>query len=323
MGTTRIKVIDLSSQEKEIKTSRKHAEKLTGVAKLKEGKKPITKGTEKKHEITEESTSVPSVIPEPSTEPETTKPTVPSKPSKPSQSTHGKRYLAAKKLVDAGKLYPIGDAFDLLSKTSLTKFDPTIEVHFNVADKNLKGKVKLPHSIGQKKEKRYLLFTDQTSALTAGMPETKNQKLIIGNEKTIGEIESGKLKPFRDFDVVITTPQFMPSLAKIAKILGPKGLMPNPKNGTIVEDVEKALSGNSQDLYEYRTDPTAPIIHTKIGKLSSKQTDLEENLKALIFAIGPTKIKKATLKSTMSPGIKLDLASLSSPSQPSQQSKSS
>ena len=102
----------------------------------------------------------------------------------------------------------------------------------------------------------------------------------------------------------------MPALAKIAKILGPKGLMPNPKSGTILDDPLKYFAKGDDNSTEFKIDPTAPIIHAKIGKLSQGEKELWENLKALIFAIGPSKIQKAILKSTMSPAIKLDVSSL-------------
>jgi len=322
MGTTRIKVIDLSSDEKEIKTSRKHAEKLTGAAKLRREKKPKKevskgpKGTEvtkvgEETTATTESTQAAGI-----TEP--TEPSQPSKPSAPSeppaksaagekpQSLHhkGHKYLAAKQKIENGKQYPAKEAIALLSETSTTKFDPTVEIHLAVADKNIKGAVNLPHPFAVKtKEKRYLVFSEKKQ-------EVDGEKIIWGDEKTIGDIESQTLKPGRDFDAVISTPKFMPALAKIAKILGPAGVMPNPKNKTVTEDISQALNSKDEG-FTFKCEQQAPIIHTKLGKLSAKPEDLEENLKALIFAIGPGKIKKATLNSTMGPGIKLDISSFS------------
>ena len=303
MGTTRIKVIDLSSQEQEIKTSRKHAEKLTGAAKLKEEKKPATeKIAQPKTEIPEEKIA-PVEGAAKSSVAKNIKTVKAGTTKKPTQKAHSKKYQEASKLIDKLKAYLAKEALDLLSKTSTTRFDPTVEVHLNVNDKNLKGRVNFPHSIGAKKEKRYLVFSEKK---TEG---TKN--VTWGNQNSIAELESGKLKPGRDFDAVISTPKFMPQLAKVAKILGPRGMMPNPKAGNITDDPAKILSQKDDGYCEFKTDPTAPIIHTKIGKLSAKQEALEENLKALIGAIGPTKIKKAIIKSTMSPAIKLDPSSFS------------
>lgn len=310
MGTTRIKVIDLSSDKQEIKTSRKHAEKLTGsprklgeagAAKIKEEKKPKEQKpaiTEIKHEDSE---SV-STENHPQGEKKVSK-SVPSAVAKKSTHHLGMKYLTAAKLIDKNHAYPPKEAIDLLYKTSITKFDPTVEIHLNVTDKNVKAAVNFPHAVGGKtKEKKYLVFSDRT---------TNINNVVWGDEKTIAEIEIGKLKPKRDFDVVIATPKFMPQLAKVAKILGPAGVMPNPKNGTVAENPQKIIEGSSQNSgTDLRTEPMSPIIHTKIGKLSFKPNQLEENLKALIFGIGPTKIQKAIIKSTMSPAIKLDISAV-------------
>ena len=314
MGTTRIKVIDLSSDKKEIKTARKHAEKLTGVVKLKGTKSTeSTKGTKGKDEAPEEVTKDQQVSPQKQTPPPSPADQDPRTSSTSRTSTHhhhlGKKYNQATQLIDRTKLYSPQEALDLLAKTSYVKFDPTVEIHLNVADKNIKGKVNLPHPIAKKKEKKILVFSDPPPKALA-----EDKQVLWGDEKTIDEIAAGKLKPNRDFDVVLSTPEFMPALAKVAKILGPAGLMPNPKNGTVIEDDLKSfilsLSKDDESL-EYKTDPTAPIIHTTLGKLSAKSKDLEENLKTLIFAIGPSKIKKATLTSTMGPPIKIDIGTIS------------
>ena len=317
MGTTRIKVIDLSSGEQEIKTSRKHAEKLTGVAKIKatgpEGtlarrgekreKEEVIKGP-KESEV--KTTSGPSVPPKPSAPPVIKKQSPSVVARKPGSLHHlGQKYLSANQLIDKNKLYPAREAIGLLFKTSPTHFDPTIEIHLNVTDKNMRGNVNLPHAVNTKKQKKILIFASQS----ATTPKTFFQ-IIWANEKTIDEIDSGKLKPNRDFDIVIAQPKYMPQLAKVAKILGPRGLMPNPKNNTVTENVASALESASGTTFEYKSDPSAPIIHTKLGKLSYKPEQLEENLKTLFFAIGPNKIKKAVIKSTMSPAIKLDLSSI-------------
>lgn len=344
MGTTRIKVIDLSSDEKEIKTSRKHAEKLTGAAKLKaagpegtspnqrfsgtgglarrEEKKPKKEprgkegredkeGIEGKEEISAQvSTEEPSAPTQPSQPSEPSEPSQPStpseqsKPSQPSLHHKGHKYLAAKAKIEKGKQYKAKEAIALLTETSTVKFDPTVELHLNVVDKSIKSTVSLPHPFETKtKEKRYLVFSEKKQ-------EVDGAKIIWGDDKIIDEIEGGQLKPGKDFEAVVSTPQFMPKIAKIAKILGPAGLMPNPKNKTVTEDIAQALKTKDEG-FTIRCEQQAPIIHTKLGKLSNKQEELEENLKALIFAIGPSKIKRATLTSSMGPGIKLDIASFS------------
>lgn len=337
MGTTRIKVIDLSGQQQEIKTSRKHAQKLAGpsrldrpvetdIVKLKEEKPATTEGTELKPENTEKksvesakssvpsavTTSVPSVIKNKSA---TVKPSVPIVVAR---RHKGKKYLNALKLVDKNKLYPAKEAIDLLYKTSTSNFEPTVEAHLNIIDKNVRSSINFPHPIGPKKAKKYLIFSDQQ--LFESEPQsrrlaTSNQQLIWGNENTIKDIAAGKLKPHKNFDQVFASPKVMPQLAKVAKILGPHGLMPNPKNGTIItqdpQEFVQGLLNRPETGYDLKIDPTAPIIHTKLGKLSAKPQQLEENLKALIAAVGPTKIKKAVISSTMGPAIKVDPTTIS------------
>src|SRR3972149_5358762 len=316
MGTTRIKVIDLSSGEREIKTSRKHAEKLTGVAKIKgekrekvevakgpEGPK-VTKGEKTPSSSGSPVTSVPDEKAEIKKSQAQLQKTVDKKPIQKRRHL-GQKYVKVAQLIDKNKLYPAREAIDLLYKTSVTRFDPTIEIHLNITDKNMRGNVNLPPAVNTKKQKKILIFASQS----ATTPKADNQ-IIWASEKTIDEIESGKLKPNRDFDTVIAQPKYMPQLVKIAKILAPRGLMPNPKNNTVTENVASALESASGAAFEYKSDPSAPIIHTKLGKLSYKPEQLEENLKTLFFAIGPNKIKKAVIKSTMSPAIKLDLSSI-------------
>lgn len=307
MGTTRIKVIDLSSDQQEIKTSRKHAEKLTGAAKMKKAEKP------KKHE--KPTTAQTQETGETKVEPkagEGEKETVSRAPETVAKATvakrqslhhKGKKYKDARKMVE-DKTYTAKEALELLPKTATTTFDSSVEVHLNVVDKRIKGSINFPHNkFVKKQQKKYLMFSDKKT-------EDIKSDVTWGNESTIADIESGKLKPGRDFDTVIASPKLMPILARVAKILGPRGMMPNPKDGTVVDDVQKALTLSEDTAYELRTDPQAPIFHVKIGKLSQKPDELSENLKTLIVAIGPSKITKATLTTTMGPGIKFDATSV-------------
>ncbi|OGD87022.1 hypothetical protein A2870_01780 [Candidatus Curtissbacteria bacterium RIFCSPHIGHO2_01_FULL_41_11] len=297
MGTTRIKVIDLSSDQDKVKT-KKRAEKPAGIPPEPETEKPQTEQTATTGEQQKSAQQSPAAK------------EVKSQPKKSQKvkkiSTHhmGMNYLKATKSIDKNQNYSLSDAIDLLYKTSFTKFDPTVELHINVTDKNIKANVTFPHAVEAKaKEKKYLVFGDKKT------DDSKN--IIWADEKTIEHIESGRLKPKRDFDLVIAAPKYMPQLAKVAKILGPAGMMPNPKNQTITETPTKVIESSKESSgMDLRTDPTAPIIHTKIGKLSFKPAQIEENLKTLIFAIGPTKIQKITLKSTMSPPIKLDVSTI-------------
>lgn len=331
MGTTRVKVIDLSSDEKAVKTTRKHAEKMASAAKLdivKKKKDPKEKEKIAKIEAakakanegknkdetapseliesadskTDKAEKVEKTNEEEKTEAEEKE--VKKEPTKPKkESTHhqGVKYQKAKKLVE-NKKYSTKAAFAILPKTSYTKFDPSVEVHLSIVDKNVKGSVKYPHAFATKqKQNKYLILGDRTDL---------KGNIIWGNEKTINDIDEGTLKPGKDFDVVIADPKFMAKLAKVAKILGPKGMMPNPKNGTITTDPAKAISGGDEDSYQFKSDPNANIVHAKIGKLSQKPSDLEENLKSIVSIIGKTKVKKATLTSTMGPAIQLDTTSL-------------
>lgn len=285
MGTTRVKLVDLSSEDqKEKKVKKPKVDKEQKAPETVDGQKIAVSETESPKQE----------------KPKEVKSTAGKKAAK--IKTRSKKYQEAVKLIDKTQSYSAKDALELLRKTSNTKFDPTVELHLNVSDKNVKGKVNFPHAVVSKvKEKKYLVFSDKKI-------ESKNA--IMANDKTVGEIESGKLKPARDFDGVITSAKYMPQLAKLAKILGPRGMMPNPKNGTITENPEKIMEGEDTGAFEFRTEGTAPIVHTKIGKLSFKNDQLSDNLKTLILAIGSTKIRKAVIKSTMSPAIKIDVTTL-------------
>src|SRR3989344_3255663 len=315
MGTTKVKIIDLSSTEPEIKASSKAATRLAKASvdmEAKRGKmrpsinteeKPITKKraaiiTEEEKGITE-STEIKESAEKKMGAKEKAK-LAAIEPAIAKIRPHGAKYKKAVEVLEKDKLYPAKEALALLAKTSYTKFDPTVEVHINVTQKNIRGSVNFPHPIGPKKEKKYLVFTDKHLTID-------NKHVTVASDTAIEEIVSGKLKPGRDFNAVIASPKFMPLLTKAARVLGPAGMMPNPKNGTITDDPEKLIGEGASDSYEFRSDPTAPIVHTKLGKLSAKPDALEENLKALITAIGTSKIKKAVIKSTMSPGIKIDV----------------
>lgn len=308
MGTTRVKVIDLSSAEKEKKTVKKRVGKP---AQIGQDKTPITAElqTEQKSQTENELTQdekpkeeKAAQEGEPRSQSERVKTKKTRSKTKISQRK-GSKYQSVKKIVE-DKKYPLTEALALLPQTSYTKFDPTVEIHLNVTEKNIKSSVNMPFLKTEKKEAKYLVFATKDANI-------KNQSIIWADEKTIDQIEKGILKAGKDFDLVIASPKFMPILAKVAKILGPKGLMPNPKNGTVTENIEKFLE-NSQVVtgISIKCDPTAPIIHTKIGKLSQKAAELEANLKALVTAIGLSKIQKATLTTTMGPAINLDIPTL-------------
>lgn len=301
MGTTRIKVIDLSSDQKEIKTARKHAEKILTANRSKEEDQKTPEAEVQTAETPDINPTEETIEnqPEPKTE---TKQTVKKSVSKTNHKNSANYQKAASLIED--KNYTLKEALELLPKTSFTKFDPAVEVHLAVSEKNLKATVNMPHLKAEKKTGEiYLFFGDKK--------QVKADNVKWGDEKTIAEIEAGTVKPGRDFTILASSPSYMPKLTKIAKILGPKGLMPNPKNGTITEDFEKLLTSSTEPSgTSIKSDPSAPVVHTKIGKLSQKSEELEANFKALVNSIGLSKIKKASLTTTMGPSIKLETTKL-------------
>ena len=192
-------------------------------------------------------------------------------------------------LIDFG-LKKLKEALEVLAKVKRAKFDETVELHVNTIEKGISGSVVLPHGTG--KNVRVTIANQSADAK--------------GVEKLVADIEQGKI----DFDILVATPDSMPKLARVARILGPRGLMPNPKNGTITpkpEEVAKKFEGGQTN---FKTEAKFPIIHMSVGKLSFGDAKLEDNIKTAVSAISTKKIRTVTLKSTMSPGISLDLASL-------------
>ncbi|MCL5114049.1 MAG: 50S ribosomal protein L1 [Patescibacteria group bacterium] len=183
------------------------------------------------------------------------------------------------KLIDKNKLYSLSDALKILSEFKKSKFDETVELHVNTNIDSLSANVTLPHGSG------------------------KTTKVAVADDKLIAEIEKGKI----NFDILVSTPSMMPKLAKVARILGPRKLMPNPKNGTITQDPEKLIKKFGEGLINLRTETKAPIIHLSVGKISFGEKKLTDNIMTLIEAIKKENIAKAVLKSTMSPGIKIKL----------------
>ena len=225
----------------------------------------------------------------------------------------GKKLVEALKKVDRTKVYTVEEAVKLVKETSITKFDSSVEIamHLNLdtkkADQQLRGAVLLPNGTG--KTKRVLVLTkgDQASkAKEAGAD-------FVGDLDLIEKIEK---ENWFDYDVIIATPDMMPALGKIGKVLGPKGLMPNPKTGTVTTDVVKAVSEVKKGRVEYRTDSFANV-HALVGKVSFTDEALVENIKAFVNLIIKSKpatvkgkyIKNVSISSTMGPGVKLDLTS--------------
>ncbi|ADR23787.1 ribosomal protein L1 [Mycoplasma leachii PG50] len=219
-----------------------------------------------------------------------------------------KRFKEALSKVEKNKVYPLNEALDLAKQTSTTKFDSTVEVAFNLnidprkADQQIRGAVVLPAGTG--KTQRVLVLTNTKTK------EAEQAKAdIVGGEELINRIKN---ENWFDFDIIVATPEMMAKLGAIGKILGPKGLMPNPKTGTVTIDVAKAVDDIKKGKVEYRADKEGNI-HLIIGKVSFESEKLEENFKAVIDEIRRVKpqtvkgdyIKNITLSTTMGPGIKV------------------
>ncbi|MFA5270257.1 MAG: 50S ribosomal protein L1 [Patescibacteria group bacterium] len=225
----------------------------------------------------------------------------------------GKKYLDVIKLVDRAKLYPIAEAIDLLVSTSPVKFDATAEAHIQTgldpkqADQNIRGTVAMPAGLG--KSTTILVFAEGTEATEA----KKAGADFVGSEDLIEKIKNGWL----GFNVAIAAPEMMVKIGKIGKILGTKGLMPNPKTGTVTKDVAKVVEEFKKGKVEFRLDKDA-IIHVGFGKISLGKDGLMNNFSALFRALSNarpasakgTYLQKVVLASTMGPGIKVDLSSL-------------
>ena len=222
----------------------------------------------------------------------------------------GKKYKEAIKLVDSQKLYDVKECIDLVQKTSITKFDSTVEAHIRLgvdsrhADQQVRGTVVLPHGTG--KTVRVLVFAKGDKAVEAEKAGADH----VGAEELIAKIQG---ENWFDFDVCIATPDMMGNIGRIARLLGPKGLMPNPKAGTITQDITKAIEDVKAGKIEYRLDRTN-IIHVPIGKVSFGTEKLSDNFSTLISAIIKAKpaaakgtyLKSIALASTMGPGIKVN-----------------
>ena len=225
-----------------------------------------------------------------------------------------KRYAELKKLIDTKKLFAPEEAVELVKKTSNTKFDATVEIHVNLGidvkkgDQQVRTTITLPHSTGKIKKVCAFVNADrEKEAKDAGAD-------IVGGEELIAEI--AKTSKF-DFDVAIATPDMMAKLAKIAKILGPAGLMPNPKTETVGPNVKKMVEELKKGKLAFKNDATGNL-HQMIGKVSMDSKALVENFSTFMDAIKKAKpasskgiyIKSVTLKSTMGPGIHLDLTKI-------------
>ena len=225
---------------------------------------------------------------------------------------HGKKYIEAAKNIERGNLYGKEEAIALVKKTAVAKFDETIEAHIRTgcdgrhADQQIRGAVVLPHGTGKKV--RILVFAKDAKAEEAKAAGAD----YVGGMELIEKIQK---ENWFDFDVVVATPDMMGVVGRIGRVLGPKGLMPNPKAGTVTMDVTKAVNDIKAGKIEYRLDKTN-IVHVPIGKASFSEEALQENFNALMDAIVKAKpsalkgqyLRSITLTSTMGPGVKVSVA---------------
>ncbi len=194
----------------------------------------------------------------------------------------GKKYQEALKKIDEKKEYQLQEAVETLKKIAFAKFEESVELHINVLNEGLRGEIELPHSTG------------------------KTVRVAIVSDTLLETIDKGII----DFDILIAHPSFMPKLAKYAKTLGPKGLMPNPKAGTISPNPEEAAKKFEKGMLRWKAESKFPIVHQLIGKLPHETNALVENATAFLNSVGRKNIKNAFIKSTMSPSLKLNLENI-------------
>lgn len=222
----------------------------------------------------------------------------------------GKKYVEASKMIDKTKEYSVKEAVELVKKTSTTKFDASVEIAINLnidtkkADQQMRGSIVLPNGTGKTKRVCVLAKGAEAEAAKAAGAE------FVGEADLIDKMAK---ENWFDFDIIVATPEMMPLLGKIGKVLGPKGLMPNPKTGTVTTNTAKAVEDIKKGMIEYRADSYG-IVHTSVGKTSFEANKLAENIEFMVNTIikaKPTTVKgnyisSIVISSTMGPGIKLD-----------------
>ena len=195
---------------------------------------------------------------------------------------HGKAYLEAKNRFLNQKALPLKEALSILKKISYEKFNATVELHLNLNEPNLKGEVTLPHGTG------------------------RTLKIAVFDDDIEAQIKENKI----DFDVLVAQPKDMAKLVKYAKFLGPRGLMPSPKKGTLTEDHKTAVKKLASGTLNYKSESKFPLLHQIVGKRDFTEAQLRENIVAFVLAVNPKHIVGAVLKTSMSPAIKLQLDSI-------------
>jgi large subunit ribosomal protein L1 len=286
MGKIRVRTLgDEQTEKEQLKEAkkRKEAKKTAKAPGMKGGERIVAVGPSeeelaKLHEKTSEKPEEAKVLTEEKKEKK-------EKSAKKKTKPRSKKYQAIASLVDKKKQYSLTEALALLPKLTLSSFDETVELHLNMTEQGISGNVVLPHGTGKKTR----------IAIINAAADPKHADELIKN------IENGKF----DFDVLIATPDSMPKLAKVAKFLGPRGLMPNPKNGTVTAKPEEKAKQLASGQISFKTEAKFPVIHMSVGKISFGAQKLAENINQVLSVLPKNKIKSITLKSTMSPGINL------------------
>jgi large subunit ribosomal protein L1 len=274
MGKIRVKTFgdeELEQKQKEEEKKRKEAKKTVKAPGMKGGERVVAVGPSEEELAVLEVNEVKAE--------ETPKEEVKHKKEKAQKAFHSQKYQTLSDQFDKTKTYSIKEALELLEKLQRKSFDETVELHLNTLSSGISGQITLPHGTG------------------------KVTRVAIADDKLIAEVEKGII----NFDVLVAEPAMMAKLAKVAKVLGPRGLMPNPKNGTITEKPEEVAKKYEVGQINFKTEAKAPIMHLTVGKISFGPEKLTENIEALIAAIKKSNIVNATLKSTMSPGLKLKI----------------
>lgn len=195
------------------------------------------------------------------------------------KKVRGKKYLHARKQIEKGKKLKLAEAIEILKKIKYASFDESVDLHINVDQTGLRGEIELPHSTGKK------------------------VRVAIVDDAVIESLTQGKI----EFDILITHPSFMPKLARFAKVLGPKGLMPNPKAGTISPKPEEVAKKFEKGMLRWKTEPKFPLIHQMIGKLSYDSKKIVENATSFLGVVGKSHIQKVCVTSSMGPSIEIEL----------------
>lgn len=272
MGKIRVKAFgneELEQQQKQEEQVRKESKKTAKAPGMKGGERVVSVGPTEEELAALDTAEI-------KTE-ETPKEEKKVKKNKEQKAFHSEKYEDLAKEVDKEKIYALKEALELLEKLQRKSFDETVELHINTTATGISGQITLPHGTGKK------------------------TRVAIATEGLIAEVEKGII----NFDVLVAEPMMMAKLARVAKVLGPRGLMPNPKNGTITPKPEEVAKKYEGGQINFKTEAKAPIMHLTVGKISFGPTKLTDNIEALITAIKKVNIVNVTLKSTMSPGLKI------------------